>query len=146
MRRCLLVVAVVVTALCAGEGHLLTCAVPECKSDGQIMFGGGFTFNQVTLYCAECRDWRYLRWGNGVRLVPPAPVTPDTPATTPPPKPPAPTPMGSIWDPETGQTKRLFTCPKCAKPALEVASPEQIKHCPKCNAPGAKVTAVLAYD
>lgn len=146
MRRCLLVVAVVVTALCAGEGYQLTCSKPDCRNDGHIMFGGGFTFNQITLFCAECRDWRYLRWGNGVRLVAPDPPRPDAPKADPPVKPPAPTPLGSIWDPETGKTKRLYTCPKCTKPALEVADPDQIKHCPKCNAPDAKMQLLLAYD
>ncbi len=142
----LAVVAVCLVAAWAGEGYRVACADAECAGSPQVMFGGGFTFNQITLYCAECRDWRYLRWGNGVRLVPPPAPTPDKPQADPPAKPPAPTPLGSIWDPETGHTKRLYACPKCGKPALEVAEPEQIQHCPRCNKAGAKATVVLAYD
>ncbi len=125
------------SALFGGSGYTLRCTDEKCGYVGQVNFGGGETFNQITGYCAHCRAFVYLRWSNRLQPVGEG-EAPKTPA---PPK-----PLGTIWDASTGKDGTLYACPKCTDPFLAIPSEADLKCCPKCHQATLKAELVLAYD
>ena len=127
------------TLLFGGSGYNARCTDEKCGYEGRINFGGGFTFNQVTGYCAQCKQFVYVSWPNGSQ------TQTINIGEEPPAKPIPPKPLGTIWDPATGKTGTLYACPKCKGPFLAVNEGE-MKCCPKCNKPTLKMDLLLEYD
>jgi hypothetical protein len=112
------------TAALAGSMVELTCKNETCDYKGNLDFGGGFTFEQITGYCVHDKEFVYLTWKRGDK---------------------APEPL-KIWNPQTGLFTELYKCPKCTEPFLPIKELKELKYCPKCNQPTLEYHILGAYD
>lgn len=109
----------------AGSAYKVQCENKNCRFFSEVMFGGGFKFDQATGYCKKCRKFVYLTWERGKNKS---------------------SIMGDIWCPLTGQDFSIFRCPSCSGPVLQINSIEDLKYCPSCRQPALKTTHTLLFD
>jgi hypothetical protein len=110
----------------AGDGFSLKCKAKSCGYQSDVTFGGGMTSEQLTGYCRQCKKFVVLQW---TREGSPT-VDPNAKKIAPPKA------LGEIWDAQTGNVLKIYTCPHCAGPFAEIKNIEQLKHCPKCCTSG----------
>jgi|WetSurMetagenome_2_1015567.scaffolds.fasta_scaffold34831_3 hypothetical protein len=127
-RTCAILIAcgiLCVSAVYAGSTHRLTCNDQQCRFQQDVDFGGGFTFMLITGYCLGCEHFVNISWRHSERPI---------------------EPLGEVWDEKSGERRPIYPCPKCGKPFLPIARPDQIKHCPKCGKSTLKDQMMLLYD
>jgi hypothetical protein len=137
-----------VTCVVAGTIYEYKCGVPTCGFKGRLNLGGGLLFDQVTGYCASCRKFVPLRWKSQRAQAHARDQAVQLPER-------APEPVGSVWNFATGRAVKLYTCPDCAKPFMELqagdfgASSGGVLHksyCPMCTNRTLEFTPMGVYD
>jgi hypothetical protein len=109
----------------AGTGYELTCENKSCNYKGNVNFGGGKVFDQITGYCVKSDKFVYLSWKRGTQK---------------------PAPLGQVWDPTTGKIKLLYKSKDCTEPFIPIESVGDLKYCPKCNKPTLKAKETVMFD
>ncbi len=119
----IVVLAGIAATVLAGDGFGFKCADSQCGHKPTIVFGGGKMFEAVTGYCHRCQKVQTVTWTREGALLVDKVVAP-------------PKPLAEVWNPATGQVRRVFRCPGCEGGFMEIRSPAEITHCPKCAKEG----------
>ena len=133
----------------AGQYWPVECQNTNCHFKGEMAYGGGFSFGQVSGFCTTCRKIVTISWPDQLES-----TSNDTSssaksftANIPPKK------IGSIWNPATGKISCLYACPYCHKPFVEFdplallkAEIEGEVFCPMCTNLTLKVKQYGNYD
>lgn len=114
-----------VRVLQAGTGYEVKCKDVKCGFKTQAGIGGGFVFEEASGFCIQCQDWVSVTWKRGEK---------------------ASVPFTTFWDPQTGETRRVYKCPKCKQPFVVIEKIEDMKFCPRCKKPNLKNKRTAFYD
>jgi hypothetical protein len=106
-------VALCGTAVLAGEVHDVACVNGDCGfKAGKLMSGVGRIGNAAIGYCGKCKLMVSISWkreeGGKSPLIP-------------------------IWDPKSGQPRKLCQCLKCKTLCFAAEKIADLKYCPKCG-------------
>jgi hypothetical protein len=103
--------------LWASEMNEVKCSNAECSFHQEIEFGPTMTYDVVAGYCVNCAKFVEIRWQY-------YPTVKD-----------APTPLGTVWNAETGKTAAIYACPVCKGPfqAIDNDKLRKMMYCPKCG-------------
>ncbi|MFA5167986.1 MAG: hypothetical protein WC530_05595 [Candidatus Omnitrophota bacterium] len=114
-----------VRVLQAATGYEVKCKDAKCGFKTQAGIGGGFAFETAAGFCAPCKKWVSVTWKRGEK---------------------APVPFAMFWDPQTGEIRRLYKCPKCKQPFVVIEKIEDMKFCPRCKRPILGNKRTVLYD
>ena len=114
-----------VRVLQAGSGYEVTCKDAKCGFKTQAGIGGGSLFEEAAGFCMPCKEWVSVTWKRGEK---------------------APVPFAKFWDPQTGEIRRVYKCPKCKQPFIVVEKIEDMKFCPRCKKPTLESKRTVFYD
>ncbi len=114
----------------SGEIANLQCDNKDCKHALEFQLGGGMFVKQATGYCSHCKKMVKLTWTSQHALQAGAPVP--GPVVKPP------KPLAEVWDPATGQVRKIYRCPNGDGAFIEIRDVGDFKWCPKCNRPTMK--------
>lgn len=109
----------------AGSGYEVKCKDAKCGFRTEAGIGGGLTFEEAAGFCTQCNKWVSVTWKRGGK---------------------AHRPFAKFWDPKTGETRRLFKCPKCKQLFVVIEKIEDVKFCPKCKQPTLTNKRTVLYD
>ncbi|OGX14720.1 MAG: hypothetical protein A2351_02285 [Omnitrophica bacterium RIFOXYB12_FULL_50_7] len=109
----------------AGSGYEVKCKDPKCGFKTHAGIGGGMAFESAAGFCPKCQEWVSLSWKRGEK---------------------APAPFAEFSDPKTGETRRLYKCPKCKQPFVVIEKIEDMKFCPRCKKPTLENKRAVFYD
>jgi len=114
----------------SGEVINMQCANKDCKHALEFQLGGGMFFEQATGYCAHCKKIVALTWTSPHALQAGVPVP--KPVVEPP------KPLAEVWDPASGQVRKIYRCPNGDGAFMEIRGVDDFKCCPKCSRPTMK--------
>ena len=97
----------------AREYSDVQCTAEKCGFKDSLGEGPTRMRDWVTGYCVKCQKFVSRNWNRDGGQ----------------PKPPT---LLSVWDPETGKTRELFSCPTCEQWVMVIHDRTELKHCPKC--------------
>jgi hypothetical protein len=114
-----------IQALQAGNVYEVKCKDAKCGLKTQAGIGGGRIFEEAAGFCGSCKKWVSIIWKRGEK---------------------APVPLAKFWDPKTGETRRVYKCPKCQQPFVVVEKIDDMKFCPLCKKPTLGNKQTVLYD
>ena len=104
-------VAILATAL-AGQMYSFSC--PHCGYKDDVISGGVMVRGMISGACGTCRKLVTITWDWK--------------------KDKAPEPYETIWDAGSGRTLKVFKCPQCKGPFVEIEDPKtDLRFCPRCH-------------
>jgi DNA-directed RNA polymerase subunit RPC12/RpoP len=109
----------------AGSGYEVKCKDAKCGFKAQAGIGGGMSFEEASGFCAKCQKWVAVTWKRGEK---------------------PPVPFAAFWEPQTGETRRLYKCPKCKQPFVVIEKIENMKFCPRCKGSTLENKGTMLYD
>jgi DNA-directed RNA polymerase subunit RPC12/RpoP len=112
----------------AGDGFGMKCSNKDCGYNANVVFGGGRLFEQATGYCHTCGKFVHITWPR-----PGAPLPEGGKVVA------KPEPLAEVWNPATGEVRRIYKCPGCGGGFMEIRAPAELTHCPKCGKDGFKI-------
>jgi hypothetical protein len=115
----------------AGSMFEVQCTDTSCGFKTSISIGGGFNFGQITGYCRKCNEPVYIQW-KIIKYV----------------REKEPDPTMLFWDPTfgNGKIRRIYKCPKCDMPFIEITNIDDFHYCPKCRKPTITPISSMIYD
>lgn len=119
------IVALWSTAASAGEMHDVACVNGDCGfKASKLMSGVGKVGNAAVGYCGKCKQMVSISWKREEGKSPLIPV----------------------WDPKTGQPRRLCQCLKCKTLCIAAEKIDDLKYCPKCGKETLQHKLVAMWD
>lgn len=109
----------------AGSRYEVKCSDDKCGFTSSIGIGGGFKFEQASGWCQKCDTMVSVTWKRGDKKEPA---------------------VLEAWDALAGMMRKIFKCPKCGTPFMQVDHIDELKHCPKCGKPSLKSRRTQLYD
>jgi hypothetical protein len=116
--------------LWASQYHEVKCSNAGCGFRQEIEVGPTMTQDVVAGYCVNCAQFVEIRWQY-------EPTVKD-----------APTPLGTVWNPETGKTAAIYACPVCKGPfqAIDREQLRDMSYCPQCSKETLEVNGTGEYS
>lgn len=120
----IIILGIVSTAL-AGQMWSISC--PHCDYSGGFISGGIMVRGMISGACGTCRRIVTISWDWK--------------------KDKAPEPSETLWDAASGRTFKVFKCPDCKGPFIQIEDAKtDLRFCPRCHKPGLKVEKDAIVD